>query len=207
MASYLGAIADPVRLRVVRHLADHDSASLNDLAAVADVHANTARAHLTALERTGLVVRASESHDAPGRPRVHYRLSERWVVSTDGFLALTELLAAALLGVGPSREELHSLGLDWGRYMLGRPGERDVARELPRVLERLGFQARMDDGELRLSGCPCPIVAPESPQLICELTDAVIEGVLAGSRSGLCMTRTERDPGRRRCRASLEPCP
>ena len=91
--------------------------------------------------------------------------------------------------------------------MVGRPGARDVARVLPRALERLGFQARVNDGELSLSGCPCPIVAPERPKLICDLADAVTEGVLAGSRGGLCMTQVEHDPGRRRCRASLEPCP
>jgi predicted ArsR family transcriptional regulator len=206
MASYLGAIADPVRLRVVRYLAEHESSSLQELAEAADVHQNTVRAHLGALERTGLVARESESEGGRGRPRLRYRLAEGWAIPLDGFLALAELLAAALLRVGPSRDELHGLGVDWGRYLLGRPGERDVAHELPRVLERLGFQARVEEGELYLSGCPCPIVAPERPELICGLADAVIEGVLTGSRSGLCMTRRDRDPGRRRCRASLEPC-
>ncbi|HYU61014.1 MAG TPA: helix-turn-helix domain-containing protein [Solirubrobacterales bacterium] len=207
MASYLGAIADPVRLRVVRHLAEHESSSLQELAEAAGVHQNTVRAHLAALERTGLVARESESQGGRGRPRLRYRLAEGWAIPVDGFLALTELLAAALLRVGPSSAELRSLGMDWGRYLLGRPGDRDIdiARELPRVLERLGFQARVMGGELRLSGCPCPIVAPERPELICGLTDAVIEGVLTGSHSGIRVGLGKHDPGRRRCTLKLEP--
>jgi predicted ArsR family transcriptional regulator len=205
MPSYLGAIADPVRLRVVRHLAEHKSCSLEELAEAADVHQNTVRAHVAALERTGLVARESEREGGRGRPRLRYRLAEGWAIPVDGFLALTELLAAALLRVGPSSVELHSLGKDWGRYLLGRPGDRDAARELTRVLERLGFQARVEDGELRLSGCPCPIVAPERPELICGLTDAVIEGVLAGSDGGVRVSSAKRDPGHRRCILKLEP--
>jgi len=205
MTSHLSAIADPVRLRVVQYLADHDSSSVQELAGAADVHPNTVRAHLAALESTGLVVRESEGEGGRGRPRLRYRLADGWAIAVDGFLTLTELLAGALLSVSPSPAELRSFGIDWGRYLLGRPGERDVARELPRVLERLGFQARVLDGELRLSGCPCPIVAPERPELICGLTDAVIEGVLAGSQRALRVSPEERDPGNRRCTLKLEP--
>ena len=46
----LDAVADPVRLRIVRHLADGGSATLAELADVAGVHPNTIRSHVAALE-------------------------------------------------------------------------------------------------------------------------------------------------------------
>jgi DNA-binding transcriptional ArsR family regulator len=51
----LEAVADPVRLTIVRHLARHDSATLSELADAAGVHLNTVRAHVAALERAGVL--------------------------------------------------------------------------------------------------------------------------------------------------------
>ena len=45
----LDAVADPVRLRIVRHLAENGSATLSELAEAAGVHLNTIRAHVAAL--------------------------------------------------------------------------------------------------------------------------------------------------------------
>ena len=45
----LDAVADPVRLRIVRHLAGEGSATLSELADATGVHLNTARAHVAAL--------------------------------------------------------------------------------------------------------------------------------------------------------------
>src|SRR5438067_1649673 len=64
----LEAIADPVRLAMVRRLARGGPAGLPELAGAAAVHANTVRPHIAALERAGLVVRertrlAAREHD------------------------------------------------------------------------------------------------------------------------------------------------
>jgi predicted ArsR family transcriptional regulator len=200
--SYLDAVADPVRLRIARCLAERGPAPLPELAEAAGVHPNTARAHLESLTDAGVVSIESE-HRPRGRPRTRYALAPGWTPAEGGFRGLAEILCAALLRSGVSERELHELGVEWGRYLLGRPGARDVERELPRALESLGFQARTKGGELHLSGCPCPVVSPEHPELVCGLADAVAEGILAGSGSKLKLARVRHDPERRSCTASL----
>src|SRR5919202_1407710 len=89
----LDAIADPVRLAIIRHLAERGQAALRDLAEAAGVHANTIRPHLLALEQAGLLTRAQRPPAGRGRRPVEYGLTEGWAVSTSGFLGLAELLA------------------------------------------------------------------------------------------------------------------
>jgi predicted ArsR family transcriptional regulator len=201
--SYLEAVADPVRLRLARHLAEHGSGSLAELAKAADVHPNTARIHLAALQQAGVVSSHSERLPGRGRPRTTYRLVRGWTPGGSGFRGLAELMSAAVLRSGVSERELRELGAEWGRYLLGRPEARDPKTELPRILEELGFQATVTRGELRLSGCPCPIVAPDHPELVCGLADAVVEGVLAGTGSRLRLAGIRHDPEGRVCRGSL----
>lgn len=199
----LELVADPVRLRLLRHLSERDSCSLAEAAEAAGVHVNTARPHVTALVEAGALVRETAATAGPGRPAVRYRLPEGWTAPTVDFRGLAELLAAALVRSRQAPEELRDLGLGWGRYLLGRPGMHEVGRELPLALERLGFQAEVTDGELRLSGCPCPLVSPDQPELVCELAAAVADGVLAGAGSQARLTARRHDPRRRSCKAAL----
>jgi predicted ArsR family transcriptional regulator len=201
----LDAIANPVRLRIVRHLATSGGASLTELASTAGVHANTARPHLRALEEAGVIERFSDSRGGRGRPRTGYRLVGEWTLDGQRPAGLSGLLAAALLRANLSAGELQDLGADWGRYLVGRPGARDPGRELPLALETLGFDATVKNETLELSGCPCPVVSPSNPQQICELADGVIDGVLRASGGGLKAGRAAHDPSRRHCTVSLVP--
>lgn len=201
--SYLEAVADPVRLQLARYLAEHGSGSLAELAGAAGVHPNTARVHLATLEDAGLVSSHGERLPGRGRPRTSYRLVPGWTVAENGFRGLAELMSAAVLRSGVTEGELRELGAEWGRYLLGRPQAKDPRHELPRVLETLGFQATVKRNELRLSGCPCPVIAPDHPELVCGLADAVVEGVLAGTGSQLKLVRVHHDPARRVCGGSL----
>jgi predicted ArsR family transcriptional regulator len=205
----LDAIADPVRVRLVRHLEEHpDGATLSDLAAAADVHPNTARLHVAALEAAGILdVEAAPSPEhTRGRPPLRYRLAADWVQPASDFRGMAEVLAAALCRSGATKEDVRAVGEEWGRYLLGRPGQHDPARELPQALERIGFDAACPDATtLTLSACPCRLVSPQRPELICELAVAVAEGVLAGSGSGLTIAERSHDPEARRCSARLRP--
>jgi predicted ArsR family transcriptional regulator len=200
----LDAIADPVRLNVVRHLSHAPGASLRDLAQSAGVHLNTARRRVAALEAAGVVEREQTAPAGRGRPRIGYRLARDWSPPTADFQGLAELLAAAVLRSGQGAEELRQLGLDWGRYLRGRPGAHDLEADLPRALERLGFHAHFEGTTLRLAACPCRRVAPDRPQLVCDLAAAVVDGVLAGSGGTQRVGARRHDTEMRRCSMKLE---
>ena len=204
MTSRLDAIADPIRLRVVRRLSETPAATLPELARSAGVHLNTVRPHVLALEHAGVLTRERQAPEGRGRPPVQYRLAGDWRPPTTDYLGLAELLAATLARSEPSRLDLRAVGLEWGRWLLGRPGSHDFAEEVPRALERLGFHARVQDHVLELSACPCTLVLPDRPELLCELAAAVVEGVLAGSGSGLKVGRRAHHPDQRRCALELE---
>jgi predicted ArsR family transcriptional regulator len=198
------AVADPVRARIVRRLASGGPVSLDELAEAAGIHPNTARSHLQAMETQGFVERTAESAGARGRPRTTFNLREGWTLPDEGFLAMAELLAAALRASRPDSRALRRLGVRWGRKAAAADRPEEVHRELIRNLNRLGFDVRIDGRRLMLSGCPCPLVSPERPALVCKLVDAVVDGILDGSGSDLHAVRHEHDPASRSCSALLQ---
>jgi predicted ArsR family transcriptional regulator len=202
---HLDAIADPIRIRLIRHLEEHASATLPDLAGAASVHPNTARSHLTALEQAGVVEAETQQLHTRGRPPLRYRLASDFTQPASDFRGMAEVLAAALSRSESPAQDVRAVGEEWGRYLLGRPGDHDATQELPQALERIGFDATCCDGTLTLRACPCRLVSPTRPELICDLAVAVAEGVLAGSGSGLTVTDRHHDPEARRCSARLRP--
>jgi predicted ArsR family transcriptional regulator len=199
----LDAVADPVRLRIVRHLAGHGSATLAELADAAGVHFNTIRAHVAALERADVLQGAQKAASGPGRPAAEYRLVEGWALSSTDFLELAGLLAAALVRNPPDQEALRATGADWGRYLVGRPGRRDLTTVLPRALERLGFHATITGDVVRITGCPCAIVSPDHPEIVCALAAGLVDGVLAATGSDRRVAEHDNHPARRSCTVQL----
>ena len=199
----IDAVADPVRLRIVRHLADTGSATLSELADAAGVHPNTVRSHVAALEQAELLVSEQQAASGPGRPASVYRLVDGWGLSSTDFLEMASLLAAALVRNHPDAATLRETGADWGRWLVGRPGRRDVADQLPLALERLGFQATVDGEVVRISGCPCAVVSPDHPEIVCGLATGLVEGVLAASGSALRVGEHDAHPEDRRCTLRL----
>jgi predicted ArsR family transcriptional regulator len=167
------------------------------------VHLNTARAHLRALESAGIVERIVPHEGRPGRPTVRYLLRRGFVPSGDELLPLTALLAEALAGFDPIGSRMRDVALEWGRnWSRQMPGEEPETR-LRAALERLGFAVNVDPEHVRLDSCPCPLVARERPQMICQLADAVADGVLEGS--SVRAAHRAHDPRARRCTATLIP--
>ncbi len=202
--SLLEAIADPARLRIVRYLAARGRASLPELADAAGVHVNTARPHVLRLHKAGLLKRSRRSAAGRGRPPADYWLTDRWGLSVTDYLGLAELLGAVLVRGARELNDLRNLGREWGRYLAGRPGIRTAESTVVRALECIGFLVRLDD-TLQLEGCPCPLVAPDRPQLVCELAVGVAEGALAGVGSNLRVFERRHDPERRRCGLAFAP--
>jgi predicted ArsR family transcriptional regulator len=201
----LDAVADPVRLRIVRHLAQHETATLGELAEVAGVHVNTVRGHVSSLEQAEVLLSTQKPASGPGRPASEYRLADGLALSSTDFLELAGLLAAALVRNHPDAESLRATGADWGRYLSGRPGRRDIATALPGALERLGFHATVDGETVRISGCPCAVVCPDHPEVVCALATGLVEGFLAASASELVVSDHDNHPAERRCTLRLSP--
>ena len=199
----LDAIADPIRIRLIRHLEQTPEATLPGLAAAAAVHPNTARAHLAALTEAGVVDTETQPQTTRGRPPLRYRLAADFTQPASDFRGMAEVLAAALCRTDATTQDVRAVGEEWGRYLLGRPGSHDFQHELPQALERIGFDAACTHDTLTLQACPCRLVSPSRPELICELAVAVAEGVLAGSGSGLTIADRNHDPEARRCTARL----
>lgn len=199
MGIIFDAIADPVRLRMVRHIDEHGAASLNELADAAGVHVNTARPHVAALDERGVLISRQRAASGPGRRVIEYSLAEPLEFSENDLIGVAELLAAALARVRLDPAALRAIGADWGRYLSGRPAERDPDDHLPAILGRLGYRVQADGDRVRVQRCLCPLIAPDSPEVVCCLMDGVVDGALAASGGRLTLDSAEHDPAARSC--------
>jgi predicted ArsR family transcriptional regulator len=197
------AIADPVRLGIVRFLGERGPATPAEIADGIGVHLNTVRAHLPALESAGVLVSAERAVAGRGRRPVEYSVADTSVIAATDFFALAELLAAAVVRSDVGADELRQLGVEWGAYLVGRPGRRDPAAEAQAALERLGFTARAGEDSVETTGCPCPLLAPDRPDVVCTLACGVVEGVLRATGSSRHVARHANDPQRRACTIRL----
>lgn len=199
----LQAVGHPVRLRLLQHLGGGQTASMPELAEAAGVHENTARAHVAALEESGLIASEPRPAAGPGRPGVQYRLTADGERLDYDFLGIAELLAAVIGRAGVQRDQLREVGREWGRYLTGRPGQYDLEQRVPEVLRGLGFEATVEHDRVHLTGCPCPTVAADRPELICELATGVLEGVLGSSGADVRVGQGRHDPANRDCEIEL----
>jgi predicted ArsR family transcriptional regulator len=189
----------------MRVLAQHGRGTLVEVAERADVHPNTARAHLAELAGAGLVEIAVESgSDTPGRPPNTYALRDGWEPPAADFRGLAELLAAVAADARVKPRRLRAVASDWGRYLAGRPRAGDPGETVPAVLAQLGFDAQVSGDRVCLVGCPCPLVAPDQPGLVCALARGAVEGALAASGSRLAVRAAKHRPAERRCELEVK---
>jgi predicted ArsR family transcriptional regulator len=197
------AIADPVRLGIVRFLSERAPATPAEIADGIGMHLNTVRAHLPALESAGVLVSAERAVPGRGRRPVEYSVADGSVIAATDFFALAELLAAAVVRSDIAADQLRELGTEWGAYMAGRPGRRDPIAAACEALERLGFRARADADRVETAGCPCPLLAPDRPDVVCTLACGVVDGALRATGGGRRVARHDNDPRRRACTMHL----
>jgi predicted ArsR family transcriptional regulator len=154
---------------------------------------------VAALEERGVLVSRQRAPRGPGRRVIEYSLAEPLEFSENDFIGIAELLAAALGRARLDPAALQAIGADWGRYLSGRPAERDPAEHLPAILGRLGYRVDAGSDVVCVERCLCPLVAPDSPELVCCLMDGVVEGALAASGGRMQLESTEHDPAARSC--------
>lgn len=174
----------------MRCLAARGPASVVELADSTGVHANTVRAHATALERAGVLDRERSTPSGRGRPPLRFRLREDTLPPGTDPHSIASVLASALGRPTGARAlaRLRSLAAAWGRDWAG--GSADLVEGLA----RLGFRARVEGGCVELYACPCPLIAPAHPETICQLAHGAASGIL-----GRQIERAAHDPVRRRC--------
>lgn len=187
----LAASADPLRV--------------DDIAESLDLHNNTAREALTALQEKGLVSRQRSSTEGRGRPYWLYQAT----VSTDPDAVLQEFgnfsAAVAKYVCATSENPLQSadkIGRLWAKEMLGAPDIPDHstidahtavthnlaihAAKIRLFLSRLGFEARpgADASIIELQRCPFRKKDSSSSGVVCAIhqgmTDEIVRTLSRG---------------------------
>jgi predicted ArsR family transcriptional regulator len=196
------ALASPSRVAILDALQRADRPlGVEELAAAADVHVNTAREHLERLRRAGFVDRSVEHRGTRGRPRVLWAAVDRPAAATLDERFRGHLLRTVLEGYGPdarrSAEAAERAGEAWAREHYGPsrapgPGDGgatqaeavDAWRQLAVLethLEDLGLAPELDpDGRrVHLRDCPFLPLARARTEMVCSVHLGVARGVLA----------------------------
>lgn len=188
-------VANPVRLAIIRALRDHGELTLDELADAADVHRNTIRAHCGALDAAGTIDRAPPAPGPkPGRPMVRYRLAAAH--EPEG---MSRLLGAALGDRGISYRQARRLGHRQSDAFAPSLPKRLALKALQGHLADLGFRADVGSDRIELTGCPCPVLSPDDPALVCALVTGAIDGALEASGAPEQVVDGEHNPSVRRC--------
>ncbi|MFE2349126.1 helix-turn-helix transcriptional regulator [Kitasatospora cineracea] len=193
----LGALADPVRRALYRHVAGAPEEVGRDAAAeAAGVSRSLAAFHLDKLVAAGLLAVSYRRPDGRGGPgagrpaKLYRRAEEEFAVALPprDYGGAGRLLA----------EVVERAGLDRELQAAARAaGSADPAPDLPAALAERGY-APFPDGEVvRLRNCPFHALAEEFPALVCGMNLALLEG-LAGAEWTPVM-----DPGAGRCCVAL----
>lgn len=154
------------------------------------LHPNTARFHLDALVEAGIVDRATEEREQPGRPRTLYAARRDAArVSRRSYRLLAEILASFVAAEVPHPASAAvQAGRAWGRYLADRPApfqrvDADAATEqLTDVLDEIGFapEVATRDGrrQLLLHHCPFRETAEEHRDVVCGIHLGLMQGLL-----------------------------
>ncbi len=180
------------RTRVLAVL--QDAAGPLDAGAVAQrvgLHANTVRFHLDALVGAGVVERASEERERPGRPRALY--TARPVAARAGqrsYRLLAEILTSYVAAETPRPDRAAvQAGHAWGRYLADRPppfrriDAEAASDQLVATLDDIGFAPEtVTTGRQRqilLHHCPFREAAEEYREVVCSIHLGLMQGLLA----------------------------
>jgi len=205
----LKTLQDPVR----RGLFDYVSRSVQpvsreEAAAVVGISRTLAAYHLDHLSSSGLLVTTyarPEGKTGPGagRPAKLYEAVHEEIllsVPSRNYRLLSSLLAAAVES-DASGAVLDALG-----RAARAEGERcGASREnLAAALQDLGYEPRTDErGAITMANCPFHAVARQHTELVCEMNQQLISGVLTGC--GQHCQRAQLQPSEGRCCVVIEP--
>lgn len=210
-----GALADGLRRRMYLFIREQRRPVSRDEAAEAvGISRKLAAFHLDKLVEKGLLQAHYErltgrTGPGAGRPAKVYEPSEE-VVSVSIPHRSYEVVGDILLdavegtsGAGSARSAALAAAYERGGQLVsdearGRAvGNKQGALELVRdILSERGYEPYLDEpGTLNLHNCPFHGLAQRSPELICEINKAFIEGLLAGIKGQTLEAFLEPLPG------------
>jgi predicted ArsR family transcriptional regulator len=208
----VAALADPVRRRLYRYVADSaDAVSREQAAADVGVAHHVAKFHLDRLEADGLLDTefrrpAGRSGPGAGRPAKFYRRSGRQLAVSlpERRYDLAAQVLAAAIGISErdrvaisdavgraARAAGHRIGADARDRDTDSP---TAAARLCAALEERGYEPQLTDDGITLRNCPFHVLAAEYTSLVCGMNLDLVDGAIA-------------ELGDRRLHARLEPAP
>jgi len=165
-----------------------------EVAALTQLHPNTARFHLDALSADALATRTIETRLTRGRPRVLYAARTE-AMGQRSYGLLAEMLADMAAASGDVHQKAVATGHSWGRTIVQHPSSQgatgaDRAAEadravhaLQQIFEDIGFQPELSTvgttTTLMLRHCPFREVATRHPTVVCGVHLGMMQGVLA----------------------------
>jgi predicted ArsR family transcriptional regulator len=198
----VAALDEPTRRRLYDYVVRRpEPVSRDDVAAALGVPRATVAFHLDRLVDEQLLAvsherRTGRTGPGAGRPAKLYCRSDRQVAvllperdyELAGHLLATAVEEAGESG-GSTREILALRARELGQE---RGAE---ASDVVAVLEAHGFEPRAEEGEVLLGNCPFHRLARAHPGLVCEMSLALVEGMLAGAGPGELTARLDPRPG------------
>jgi len=180
------------RSRVLEALqAAHGTLTVPEVAERVGLHPNTARFHLDGLVEQGLVERASEERETPGRPRTLYSATPgKRHAGRRSYRLLAQILASYLATHTKQPEKAAlAAGEEWGRFLTERPApfrRVDAAaatRALTDTLDDIGFEPEAVTAgrrrEILLHHCPFREAAEQDSRVVCSVHLGLMRGMLA----------------------------
>lgn len=185
------ALADPTRRHLLRLIDDAgEPMGVVPLARQVGLHPNTVRDHLEMLRQAGMLTRAPEKRDRPGRPKMLYASvpPEMRSPGFEGYRFLAEVLAGYLqTHVDDPGRAAQEAGTVWGRYMVEKPEPyaktppRAIVSQIVSTLLDLGFapeeESREQGFRIRLNDCPFREVARARNEVVCGVHLGILRGM------------------------------
>lgn len=183
-------LADPTRLTIVEALAERPR-EIDELARIAGVHRNTARAHLRKLEAAGLVSAQAGAPAGRGRPALRFRLRAAVGNLNPELRFLIDGLIQALRRVAGStapevaEEEGRAVGMRLADR-LRHPSIEQAVDQVVRALQLLAFRPELErrgrDFVVRLASCPFAVRRDdERGEVVCPFHLGLMRGIVAGA--------------------------
>lgn len=175
---------------------------VSEVARELGVHPNTARFHLEALVRDGIVERVPGASSGPGRPPVGYRARPGLARgSSRRYRVLAEILLGQLSTTAEPAAAATAAGRVWGAHVVPRPAsfsQVDAAESVARLtamLDEMDFAPEPVGGDpglperLRLRHCPFFELAEPYRELVCSVHLGLMQGALAELNSTVTIDR------------------